>query len=274
MTACRGIVERDRTADGLTDMAEALSQVEDAAAAFDILASFVRDRGFVDVTLTIEANDVSATHGETRWSTLGLERLAALEATGFDGHDPIRRFARRTIDPFVWTASDWPRLNSGSGREVIIGQPMAPTQAGMTTVAFGRAGRMAVLDAFGIPERIRALSPATREAVHLAAAMTFRAIERLSLIPGGADLTRREIEILDLASQGLTMRTIAGRLQIVEQTVKFHLKNIRVKLNARNKSEAIAKFAALDLSTHAADCRSFPEVHTKSNQALILQTFS
>jgi DNA-binding CsgD family transcriptional regulator len=119
---------------------------------------------------------------------------------------------------------------------------------GMTVAAWGRAGRVGIADAYGNIDSIRALSPWASEQFYLATVMTFRTIERLSLVSAGAALTRREVEILDLAAQGLTTRSIASRLQIVEQTVKFHLKGIRVKLNARNRSEAIARFAVLDFS--------------------------
>ena len=83
-----------------------------------------------------------------------------------------------------------------------------------------------------------------------AVAADFRAIECAS-ITRGAGLTRRETEILDLASQGMTMRMIASQLDIVEATVKFHLKSVRAKLNARNTPQAIARFAALNVGAIA-----------------------
>lgn len=236
-------------AGGLAGVAAALSQAESRHAAFDVLASFARALGFADLVLTIETGAATVKRDETRWSTLNRERVAALDAMGFDGHDPIRRVARRSLDPFAWTAGEWPGRTSASGRDIVIGLHEIAIEAGMTAAVWGRAGRLAVVDAFGGPERIRMLSPWDREAFLLAAGMTFRAIERLSLVPGGASLTRREIEILDLASQGLAARAIARRLDIVEPTVKFHLKSARVKLDARNTSEAIARYAALDLSS-------------------------
>lgn len=266
MAAFRDMTEQDGTADGLANMAEALSQVDDRRAAFDILTSFVRAQGFLDLVLTIETNGTRVKCGEARWSTLDEKHLAALEEIGFDGHDPVRRLARRAIDPCIWAVSDWPDLNSDARRKAMAGLRNASIHAGMTTTAWGRAGRIAVLDAFGIPERMSALSPAVKEAFHLAAAMTFRAFERLSLVRGGTELTTREIEILDLVSRGLTTRSIADRLQIVDPTVKFHLKNIRAKFNARSTSEAVAQFADLDLSTGLTGYRQVSEVRSDASK--------
>jgi DNA-binding NarL/FixJ family response regulator len=54
------------------------------------------------------------------------------------------------------------------------------------------------------------------------------------------DLTEREIEVLRLVAEGLTNRDIAPRLNITENTVKYHLKNILEKLHLRNRAQAVA----------------------------------
>jgi DNA-binding NarL/FixJ family response regulator len=51
-------------------------------------------------------------------------------------------------------------------------------------------------------------------------------------------LTTRELEILSLASQGLTNGRIARELWVTEQTVKFHLSNTYRKLGVANRTEA------------------------------------
>jgi DNA-binding NarL/FixJ family response regulator len=52
------------------------------------------------------------------------------------------------------------------------------------------------------------------------------------------DLTRRELEILRLAAEGLSNAELAKRLWVTEQTVKFHLSNIYRKLDVSNRTEA------------------------------------
>jgi DNA-binding NarL/FixJ family response regulator len=52
------------------------------------------------------------------------------------------------------------------------------------------------------------------------------------------DLTRRELEILQLVSEGHSNSQLARMLWVTEQTVKFHLSNIYRKLDVANRTEA------------------------------------
>ena len=52
--------------------------------------------------------------------------------------------------------------------------------------------------------------------------------------------TDREMEILALVSEGLTNAQIARRLRVSDNTVKFHLQNVYLKLGVRNRTEAAA----------------------------------
>ncbi len=54
------------------------------------------------------------------------------------------------------------------------------------------------------------------------------------------DITPKEISILQLLSEGKSNKQIAESLFIAEGTVKWHLHNIYTKLNAANRSEAVA----------------------------------
>jgi LuxR family maltose regulon positive regulatory protein len=53
-------------------------------------------------------------------------------------------------------------------------------------------------------------------------------------------LTRKEVQVMQLAAEGLSNDEIAERLFVAETTVRTHLRNINVKLDARNRMEAIA----------------------------------
>jgi DNA-binding NarL/FixJ family response regulator len=53
-----------------------------------------------------------------------------------------------------------------------------------------------------------------------------------------AELTRRELEILQLVAEGHSNSQLARMLWVTEQTVKFHLSNIYRKLDVVNRTEA------------------------------------
>jgi two-component system NarL family response regulator len=75
------------------------------------------------------------------------------------------------------------------------------------------------------------------------AAMSKRADER-AMRP---NLTAREIEVLRLASDGLTNRQIGRRLGISENTVKNHIRNILEKLHLHSRMEAVLYAVREDL---------------------------
>jgi two-component system, NarL family, nitrate/nitrite response regulator NarL len=91
-----------------------------------------------------------------------------------------------------------------------------------------------------------------------AAARGFVVIEdqiatRLLRRTAGADarheesLTPRELEVLELLSQGMSNKLIADRLKISEHTAKFHVTAIMTKLGAETRTEAVVVAARLGL---------------------------
>lgn len=52
-------------------------------------------------------------------------------------------------------------------------------------------------------------------------------------------LTNREIEVLKHVAEGNANKLIAVRLEISEETVKAHMKNILSKLNANDRTHAV-----------------------------------
>ena len=80
----------------------------------------------------------------------------------------------------------------------------------------------------------------------LAPSVTRRLIEEFTRIsreprslPGLEDLTTREIEVLRLMARGLSNGEIAQELTIGETTVKTHVGNILLKLDARDRAQVV-----------------------------------
>jgi len=64
---------------------------------------------------------------------------------------------------------------------------------------------------------------------------------------GAATTSPRERQCAALLARGCTVREIAAALGIAERTVVFHLDNLRRKLGARNRTEAVARLARAGL---------------------------
>jgi DNA-binding NarL/FixJ family response regulator len=63
------------------------------------------------------------------------------------------------------------------------------------------------------------------------------------------DPTMREIEVLQLISDGLVNREIGDRLYLSEETVKSHVRHLLAKLQARSRAHAVAIGFRRDLIT-------------------------
>ena len=62
------------------------------------------------------------------------------------------------------------------------------------------------------------------------------------------ELTRRELEVLELLGEGLKNREIAGQLHISDKTVKNHVSNIFSKLHVNDRTQAALLAARHGLS--------------------------
>jgi DNA-binding NarL/FixJ family response regulator len=64
-------------------------------------------------------------------------------------------------------------------------------------------------------------------------------------------LTRREVDVLRLLADGLTNRSIAGRLFISEKTVGTHVAHIFEKLDVHTRVDAARRAQALGVVSRA-----------------------
>ncbi|MBK9054671.1 MAG: response regulator transcription factor [Chloroflexi bacterium] len=90
---------------------------------------------------------------------------------------------------------------------------------------------------------LRQVTPRTPYVTHLLAQMHEPSTPDILLDP----LTSRELEILSLVADGASNQTIADQLVISLGTVKGHLNHILSKLDAQNRTQAVARGRELNL---------------------------
>lgn len=86
------------------------------------------------------------------------------------------------------------------------------------------------------------LAATIRAAHHGKLVFSSEVAEHLMKAPRPADdfqLTEREMEVLERMAEGLTNQQAALQLEISQSTLKYHVKNICVKLGVETRSEAL-----------------------------------
>lgn len=87
-------------------------------------------------------------------------------------------------------------------------------------------------------------APMTSEIARRLVEMFHRSAKMTS--PLETELSRREIEILELVRLGFGNKEIADRLSISVETVRHHLKQIYQKFHVHSRSEAVVKFMGIN----------------------------
>lgn len=114
-------------------------------------------------------------------------------------------------------------------RVVLVGSPdeRARLRAGLAAGALEVAGEFATLPL------------ARAAALDVDAILVAARVDSPGPLPEA--LTPREIDVLELLVEGLSNKTIAARLGISDQTVKFHVASISGKLGAANRTDAVRR---------------------------------
>jgi two-component system, NarL family, response regulator LiaR len=89
------------------------------------------------------------------------------------------------------------------------------------------------------PELRRAIKAAAAGQVQLSPQASAYLVRKLQAPESPVALTERETEVLRLLAQGQSNKEIAGNLQIVEDTVKIHVKHILLKLGVQSRTQAV-----------------------------------
>ena len=133
--------------------------------------------------------------------------------------------------------------------EVLRGMPkvdgvllLASDPSGAWTAQARRSGVRAVLRSDATAEELATAIAAARAGLlvlHPDALKSSTEARAARSRIGATALTAREQEILEMIAEGMSNRTIANRLGISSQTVKFHVASILAKLGAGSRTEAV-----------------------------------
>jgi len=151
--------------------------------------------------------------------------LLDLQMPGYDGFECLERLRRHSSDV---------RLIVISGTDDDTNVRRALDQGAVCFI--GKS-----IDPADLAAAVRAL---LSDAIHVgrqngsSAALHESDAEAVKPASASGHLTRRELEILKLASSGLSNAQMAKTLWVTEQTVKFHLSNIYRKIGVGNRTGA------------------------------------
>jgi DNA-binding CsgD family transcriptional regulator len=193
---------------------------------------------------------------ELMWTTLPERWSAVYRRDAFASVDPRLARIHGQIGSMLWDACDYARdvrrrafLAEAAHFGICSGVAVALTEGAMNqvTVTFdraespvGAARREATLASVG---ELTVTAIALHESV-----LRWRVggADRSAIAPA---LTLRERDCLELAARGMTSADIGTKLCVAERTVNFHFSNIKTKLRALNRPEAIARGIAMGLVT-------------------------
>jgi DNA-binding NarL/FixJ family response regulator len=85
-----------------------------------------------------------------------------------------------------------------------------------------------------------------------------RLFQLVRFLEPDAGLSRRELQLLRLAANGMRTDEIAIDSHLTGHTVEFHFRNIISKLGARNRTQAVARAVMLGLVTISDDKGPYP----------------
>jgi len=97
-------------------------------------------------------------------------------------------------------------------------------------------------------ELVEAINQVSKGKKHYATEVTEKMINTMSAqLEDQKELSKKEIEILQLLTKGLTTKEIAAQLFVSTRTVETHRANMLRKLDVKNTAELIGKAASLRL---------------------------
>ena len=161
---------------------------------------------------------------------------------GYMDHDPVAQELVKTLKPFFWDDL----LQEKEMADLSVQVMNEAGESGLHDgLAFSMPGKFGEITAFGLArtdqETARAKDYALLASLHLLSVYFHETFRQMHKSEKQIDLTNREQEILQWASEGKSDDVIADILTISTNTVRFHWKNIFEKLDANGRVFAVTK---------------------------------
>lgn len=179
--------------------------------------------------------------------------MQAYQSARYIEIDPIVEhcFFRNTARPVIWDRKLFNTPDRQAFWEEAQGCGIA---SGLSVPVRGAQGEVALFSVANSERGHDALAHQVHAAgmMYVLSGYLHEAIRQLVYTPeliqvAPPQLTPREIECLAWWVNGKTAWEIAQILNLSERTARFHLNNLKIKLGARNKSQAIARAVKLHL---------------------------
>jgi LuxR family quorum sensing-dependent transcriptional regulator len=167
------------------------------------------------------------------------------EQENFSQVDPVPRHGYSTVQPFEWSEAVYDRDKEPRAHQVMTWAAEFGLKRGYC-IPLHYDDDGAIISMAGSDPDLDSVSKSALQLISIYAHNRIRALNRPTVQRRGL-LTPREREILRWAAEGKTAWEISVILDLSERTVKFHLIEASRKLNAVNRTAAVAKALAWGL---------------------------
>lgn len=235
-------------------IADSIGRAAQALSPEPAILALLRHYPFDSLSYFTTRNVGGIVQGDLVWTTLPARFVGRYRRESFAAVDP--RLARTgSIGPVLWDAGEptdnVPRARffaAAAEAGVRSGVAIALTDGALNQVTVTFDGAESPIDAARRQRLVASAGELTLIAIALHESVLKWRIAGTGGPPALAPaLTLRERDCLELAARGLTSADIGSRLCVAERTVNFHFSNIKSKLGAMNRPEAIARGIAMGI---------------------------
>jgi len=219
---------------------ETIHQIEactTTASAIEIFKTFIAKYGFDSYLIGKMANPASQlkTDLHTNWPKEWIDRWVD---QNYVFHDPIFQYALRHKEPFLWSTA----FEQGSklGQKVIKEGREYNLHDGIAIPISTDIGPLGCVSIGSSDSNFDAEAMPTIELVSIHLYQHLQVLEDRSASEIFGVLTKRETEVLHFVAEGKTNWEIGKILNLSEYSVKDHVHNLTLKLQASNRTQAVS----------------------------------